>query len=481
MRIAIISPYATVAPHWETELEIAEQHLRRGDEVVFVVCTGELPNCDFNPGHVSGECQACLGRRQDGLRLLCRPVQIRKLVCAPDSVSSREIQLPNRTVDLAELRRLKLDEFDIGQAVVSSLISLCRDPAPALAEHWELLERLWMSSATTFQAVRRFLKSSPFDRIYLFNGRFAAMRAVLRAAQTAGVECLVHERGCDLKHYELYRNHLPHEIGPVEARIRTAWSEGDPAQREAIASMWFQSRRERVESTWHSFTKHQEMGKLPRGFDPHRHNLAVFCSSDDEFAAIGDCWTNLRFPDQAQTLRQLCQSLQPNPEFQVYLRVHPNLANAPRAAEKFENLRLPNLTVIAATDPVDSYALLESSTTIVTFGSTIGIEALYWGRPSILLGPCFYQGLGGTWQPDNPEELLALATRQLPLPDRGPANLYGYWQQTHGIPFEFVEPEGLFAARFKGEIVHARPPKTSGFHKFRRLLTGNRQPDFESV
>ena len=70
MNVAIFSPYATVVPHFETELDIAQQHLDAGDQVQFINCTGELANCDFNPNHEPERCQQCLGRRNMGLELL---------------------------------------------------------------------------------------------------------------------------------------------------------------------------------------------------------------------------------------------------------------------------------------------------------------------------------------------------------------------------------------------------------------------------
>ncbi len=70
MKVAIFSPYATVVPHFETELDIAQQHLDNGDLVEFVNCTGGLANCDFNTERDPQRCQQCIGRRQMGLELL---------------------------------------------------------------------------------------------------------------------------------------------------------------------------------------------------------------------------------------------------------------------------------------------------------------------------------------------------------------------------------------------------------------------------
>ena len=70
MKIAIFSPYATVVPHFETELEIAQSHLEQEHSVEYIGCYGKLANCDFNLTGEISRCQDCIGRRRAGLSLL---------------------------------------------------------------------------------------------------------------------------------------------------------------------------------------------------------------------------------------------------------------------------------------------------------------------------------------------------------------------------------------------------------------------------
>ena len=70
LKVAIISPSATVVPHFATDLDIAQQHLDVGDSVEFLNCTGGLRNCDHNPNHLADKCASCVGRREMGLELL---------------------------------------------------------------------------------------------------------------------------------------------------------------------------------------------------------------------------------------------------------------------------------------------------------------------------------------------------------------------------------------------------------------------------
>ena len=134
MKIAIITPYRTVAPHFEAELEIAQRHLDAGDDVLFLSCEGELANCDFNIDRDPSICGNCRGRREHGMDLLgrsCKTVQIQ--ATNPKSIP--------RFDSLQQLKNWKVDNFDVGYAALSSLVSVVRDPEPDLGKHLPLLER----------------------------------------------------------------------------------------------------------------------------------------------------------------------------------------------------------------------------------------------------------------------------------------------------------------------------------------------------
>ena len=162
-----------------------------------------------------------------------------------------------------------------------------------------------------------------------------------------------------------------------------------------------------------------------------------------------------------------------SPETKIYLRIHPNLKDVDNQSKReMLNLQSPNLTVIPPEATVDTYEMVRRSDSVATFGSSVGIEAVYWGTPSILLGPSFYNGLGGVRVPDNHKAALALLTQKLEATDRTAALIYGYWQQTHGIPYRYFEPTGLFEGKFKGQIVYSgmKQPKPRLFRRALQLV-----------
>ena len=468
MKISIVSPYATVAPHFEAELEIAQQHIDHGDEVVFLHCLGQLANCDFNTQRDPSQCVNCVGRREHGYDLLDGKFSHQELTHHGDSFVPPEFE------SLQQLMDWKIDNFDIGYAALSSLVSVCRDPEPDLNRHADLLNRFISAAFSVWSAMLHHISACQPDRVYVFNGRFAAMRAVFRACQREGIECFMHERGCDKDHYDLLENHLPHSISGVDAVIRKLWSAADPNVREEVGSSWYADRVNRVERNWHSFTKEQKTGRLPEAFDASARNLSIYCSSDDEFVAIGDEWRNGLYPNQVDAIAEIAKSmLVASPETRIYLRVHPNLKDVDTARKRaMMALDFPNLAIIASEASVDSYALMRSSTVVATFGSSVGMEAVFWGRPSVLLGPCLYENLKGPIRSHSHDQTVDLLSRDLlPASDRTGALMYGHWFQTRGYRYRYFEAESLFEGTFKGQVVHDREAARKAGRKKSKLLS----------
>lgn len=457
MKVVICAPYRTVAPHFETELEICELHLLAGDQVDFLACWAELSCCDFNVSKVVRDCDECQGRRRHGLSLLSRPIR-------PRSIGRNLSEIgwsPPEIASSRELRALKWGNFDWGYGVLSSLISHLRDPDPDVVAHRDLIHRCLSASLQTYLGMQSYLDQEKPDRVYLFNGRFAAMRAVLRACQERQVECLVHERGCDLQHYALFENEMPHDIPQMQHRMWRHWQAHSSLERESRGAEWFEQRRQRIEKNWHSFTRGQVQGKLPQSWPHDRRVITIFGSSDDEFAAIGDCWQNDLYATQWDGLEQLSRSLieSKSPD-QICFRMHPNLARVDNAAKRrFLGHSFPNVFVLPAEDDIDTYAVMEASDRVMTFGSSMGAESVYWRRPTLLLGPCYYQSLPGIERAKSHQHVLQWLQDPPLVSDRTGALIYGFWLQTFGTRFQFFEPESLFHGRFKGQVVYNHRPR----------------------
>lgn len=428
-------------PPFATQLEVAQRHLLAGDRVTVMGCDAELLTCNWNQQYTADRCAKCRATRRVALSRLDRPVDVVPSLHLTDADRAELRGVPRTFPDVAALKAYRVDEFDAGMATLSTLIDKFRDPALDVTAHPDLVYAHLLPSVAVFRSVQNYLAANRVDRVYLFNGRYNHTRPVLRASQSRGVEFAVLEEGCNKSHYTVWENCTPHGRKSLQDDIAATWERGagDPAERERVARAWFDTRSKGQEvhdrDIDRSYVTGQRPDLLPDGFDPAAHNVAVFNSSEDEWAAIGDEWAPTVYPNQLAGLTRLAADLpRLGSHVRVYLRCHPHLANTPMTAGLLR-LSSPNLTIIPPDSPVSSYALLRACRTALTFGSTVGIEAVYFGKPSVLANCAAYDHLGGTYNAGSHEEVLDLIARPLDPKPVEPALVYAYYYATYGIPF----------------------------------------------
>lgn len=462
MRVAIFCPFVHWPTHFATDLELAQRHLDAGDTVTMLTCDAELPTCDVNLGHDLARCGSCVERRRAGLGLLSAGVPSEPLAAhAPAAAWQRALP---RFTDIAALKAFHVDGFDLGNAALSSLIFHRRDADCDLEADHEVLAALLRTALVVYAATTEYLRRHPVDRVYVFNTRFASSRGVMRACARHGVECVAHERGCDLRHFDLYPNVFPHDRAQANRTMRDLWARADATERRDVGSKWYLDKAAGIELYERSFVAGQQLGQLPAGWDPARRNVVVFTSSEDEFAAIGEEWDNPVYRNELAGVLAIVASVDDlPPDMHVYVRVHPNLRGIDnRQTRGLAAIAHPRVTVVPADSPISTYALLRQAATVVTFGSTVGIEAVYWGVPSILAGVSWYRDLGGTYNPSTHAELMAMVAADLPPKDTSAALVYGFFSARFGTPFRYYRATSYDGGEFQGVDVWQAGPEVRG-------------------
>ena len=85
------------------------------------------------------------------------------------------------------------------------------------------------------------------------------------------------------------------------------------------------------------------------------------------------------FPSQIEGIKSIVEHYKHDKTKHFTLRVHPNLK---KVSYKYHldlyNLNYSNLTVVRSNSPISTYALMDAASKIIVFGSTTGIESVYW-------------------------------------------------------------------------------------------------------
>ncbi|WDI43868.1 hypothetical protein [Bremerella sp. P1] len=452
-------PLVTTWPHnFAADLELIEQHAQQGKEVEVLVCNSELKACDINYLHDRVQCDHCIALRKKGFRLLGSAVKTRSLSDLPGWSSPINIDELDKFKTISELSQWSTPTFDIGMALTSSLISVTRDPSPDISKYRSILNSLADASLRIHLTLQQFLSTEEIETVYVLNGRFATLRAVIRACESNNTPYYTHESGRDSKHYAVYPNTIPHSIANFEENARNAWDQAEPETREQIARDWYQQRSAGTLQVPTNFTKDQTSGLLPSDWHSvTKRRIAVFPSSEDEFVAIGKEWSNPLFSSQNEGLRLIIDAIRRDQlPIHLFIRCHPNLKTAhPRQFRELQAIQGEGVTIIDPEDKISTYDLMKQADCTLSFGSTAGIEAAYWGQPSVLAGRSFYANLGATYNPTSLAELVSLLQDDIePKPDLG-ALIYAHALATHGVPFKFFEPVSNGHGKYRGRDMHA--------------------------
>jgi hypothetical protein len=194
----------------------------------------------------------------------------------------------------------------------------------------------------------------------------------------------------------------------------------------------------------------------------NKPSLLIFTSSFFEYFSMKEYLGGV-FENHYDGLMKILNDLTICSKFNLIVRWHPNLSRAgPNELGVIKKIitatTTPGITHIKPDDSEDSYQLLESANAIVSFGSTIGIEAAYYGKPSILIGRMWYEDLDCIYRPQSYDELIGLLLSDLPPLPRDDALVYGYYKRNYGEgSFRYVEFRGYANKPFVRDIpLHPR-------------------------
>jgi hypothetical protein len=362
----------------------------------------------------------------------------------------------HKFLDISSLIAYQYKNFALGRSVASTLMHHLEDPRPNIELNLSLINGMLESGIAVYEFAKQFLIQNQFDLIYVFNGRFIGPAAVQAAGKELGIPILYHERGSSKDKYYLEK-FVPHDRERIGQKIKEVWKQAIHENMElaiAEANSFFINNRSGKEYSWVSFIKNQQKNSLPV-FNSERRIVSYFSSSDDEYEALRDLYRWEYWENQIDAVKHLINACQQMQNIDLYIRIHPNMSNkSAQELKRWTDLSGVSVFVISPESEIDTYALIEASDVVTTAGSTVGIEAVYWGKPAIVLGPSTYDDLEAVYKPKNDQELINLLSIKNLAVRPESALPYGYYFKTFGHSFNFYEPFDLFNGRFMGEELH---------------------------
>jgi len=259
------------------------------------------------------------------------------------------------------------------------------------ANKFNKMEPYFYSYKATKQILIREIEIEKPTGVILLNGRWPDQVAILEAAKSYDLSINIVEAGEPTTNRWFYEEFQTTDYARFDQFLYQKY------MMRVDADKWFEYAKkwQTQHSTLKSVNKHLKIvPTLKENRNRERKKYAsIFTSSIDEY------FSNLEFDhrgwgSQERAINKVASRL--NEEgYEVVVRLHPNLANKSWVdiVTTFERIRKIKAEIILPWDEFSSYNLIEESDLVITWGSTIGLEALYLGKRVIYLGPTIYESI----------------------------------------------------------------------------------------
>lgn len=288
--------------------------------------------------------------------------------------------------------------------------------------------------------------SVDFSKVSVSNGRSPVEAGVLFAARREQKETFVLERGASTEQWFIWKTSCHYSPDWWQLLDETS-SKKDDENFLSVANEYWEKRLRGWDSlSGRDWGREFDKGNLPEGL-PDQF-VTFFCTSEHESPALPEfeC-SNLGFPSQQIAIRKLadiCAELQ----IPLIIKRHPNSLAADGVDREESHWKwtkqYEGITYIGPRDRVDTYALISKSTAVVTFRSSVGVEAAALGIPSRAMGPAEWACTEETriWTEDSVRKFLDTPK----LLTSSPHLEWGYLASTFGENLEiFKDVTGGYA------------------------------------
>jgi hypothetical protein len=343
-----------------------------------------------------------------------------------------------------------------GDIALQELISRHRNSKPCLVHNRREYQKNKALYSKVFQFACSYLEEIDPDHVVLFNGRFVEERAFWDAAKLLGIPVKFYETFIDswVDRYHLFQQptHSPSYRGEVMLEFGAELLEANPTLFYDESTNFFESR---MNGESNKYTAAQDDSTT---YGADKPIISFFHSSQDELVMVDlvdDFWES-----QEMAVLETVNTLNEIGGFHLVLRIHPHLLHKANEEIKrwneFGNMLASKydwFTYIPAHSASNSYDLIKASRLVITCASTVGVEASYFGKPSILLGRAFHESMGITQNPRSSSELRSLILSDFTEIDLAKSKLqalkYGVFLSVGGKRFSYVVTSDLSRRKYE--------------------------------
>lgn len=415
MNLLIYIPTSLNNPEFEILMSKAQNFLDQKKNVTILTCSGgKNYSCSINLYSNLSICYLCNKYKNNSFKKLTGDFKIIK--------TNKLYYKKYLFLNYKKLKSYKFEDIDIGLASYSSYVANTKDHLLQGNIAKEIVSRNVNTTIELYKFFKEILSQKKYDLIYIYNGRQNQYRPLFRLSIKKKIKVIILEyRGPNYKNVYEYINHLPTDYNYQSYRINKLYKNLKLSKnvKNKIVNYYYKSLRvgKKIQDRV-SYIKNQKYNLLPQGYNKKENNVVIFNSSEDEYAALGEIYDKTLYKSQTEAIDKICESLKFKnlSKIKLWLRVHPNLKKVkwPYINDFYKlEKKYSFLKIISGKSKISSYALLFNCKKIITFGSNMGIEAVYYRIPAILLNRIPYENLNCQYVPKSHKQVIQFIEKNI--------------------------------------------------------------------
>jgi hypothetical protein len=359
-------------------------------KIEVATCGGFVSSCSFNLKASKLECYKCRLFKNVVMSNLTKEIPLTLVKFHKSTVTwKKEFETLGFHENLSQeqLENIKYENFDIGWSIVSRGFDLTNSDILDIKSIFPKLRSYAFSIFCTYKSLIELIEKRKPDVVVFFSSRIGEYRAFKSACEFSKVNFLTIDKFTFASdRWRFHENHWPYDYDSVGFQMIDYWNKNASDSLSSLCDGWFQRRRLGCVDNDINYNKYQKagLGLNIKG----KQIVSIFLSTWREGGGISQNHLPYFGRNQLESLKQIIKYWPIDlKDHQIVIRCHPNQVTALDEIEKLKNFfdNHRDIIFVEPLNTIDSYELIDLSKCVLSFGSTIGVEACYWERPSGLL------------------------------------------------------------------------------------------------
>lgn len=395
-RLLCFVPYGNWLVHNQVDCIIGTALKIRGADVTLLTCDGLFQDDCYTLAHSKNQITDCANCFQTGQCFFGKfPLPLEQIRSYVDLKDLEEIERWLQPLDIPDLSQATYEGMPVGEWVRPSVRSfLVVNPRDlGNPEVQALFRKYILYTLIAYKAAQRFFDKFEPTHVMMFGGYGFLHAPIFHLAQSRGCRIITHERAQLPSRFMLASDDLVDSIEAFSDVVK-AWHEVPLSEEEIseVRSTFFawEKGENRIAGVFYSKASEETTVRYQLGIPAGRPILVVFTSAEHELFTEEQRRIVGR---QLELINCLIDDFRNRSEYLV-VRHHPNIGAGARSSldlnylmRAYEQLRdlPPNVRVVMPDEQLTSYALLWNASASIALMSTLAVESVAKGVPTVTL------------------------------------------------------------------------------------------------